>query len=195
LSRIQSSGDKASTLQVLAPTADAELLLLLAQAAESLPSSGDKANFLMTTAAQYLTPNNQALRDAFFRTSATLQSSGDLANVLLTAMSYAHATPSIALQVVQVSKGLASSGDAANVLMSLVSQRVLKPGDTRATIAAIERTTTMGSSGDRANVLITIAGADLLTSREVRDAFTKAALAIPSGTDQANVLAAAANHQ
>lgn len=195
LSRISSSGDKASTLQVLAPTADAELLVLLAQAAEALPSSGDKATFLITTAAQYLTPNNQALRDAFFRTAATLQSSGDLANVLMTAMPYAHAAPSIALQVVQISKALTSSGDAANVLMDMVTQRVLKPGDTHATIAAIERTTTMGSSGDRANVLITIAEADLLSSREVRDAFTKAALAIPSGTDQANVLAAAANHQ
>jgi len=195
LSRISSSGDKASTLQVLAPTADAELLVLLAQAAEALPSSGDKATFLMTTAAQYLTPNNQALRDAFFRTAATLQSSGDLANVLMTAMPYAHGAPSIAPQIVQASKALTSSGDAANVLMSIVSQRVLKPGDTRSTIAAIERTTTMGSSGDRANVLITIVEADLLSSREVRDAFTKAALAIPSGTDQANVLAAAANHQ
>jgi len=195
LSRIQSSGDKASTLQVLAPSADAELLVLLAQAAAALPSSGDKATFLMTTASQYLTPNNQALRDAFFRTAATLQSSGDLANVLMTAMPYAHGAPSVALQVVQASKALASSGDAANVLMDMVTQRVLKPGDTRATIAAIERTTTMGSSGDRANVLITIVEADLLSSREVRDAFTKAALALPSGTDQANVLAAAANHQ
>ena len=195
LSHISSSGDKANTLQVLAPNADIELLVLLAQAAEQLPSSGDKANFLMATAAQYLTPNNAALRSAYFRAASTVQSSGDLANVLITAMPYSHATPQVAFQVIEISNKLASSGDAANVLIDLVSQRVLQPGDVRATIAAIERTLTMASSGDRANVLISIAGANLLTTREAKDAFTKAALALPSDGDRANVLAAAARGQ
>ena len=192
LSRINSSGDKANTLEVLAPTADPDLLILLAQAAAELPSSGDKANFLIATAAEYLTPASGELRNAYFHTTSTLQSSGDMANVLMAAMPYGHATPQIAMQVIEISKGLASSGDAANVLISLVSQRVLKPGDTRATIAAIQRTLTMQSSGDRANVLIAIAGANLLTTREVKDAFTKAALALPSEGDRANALASAA---
>ena len=195
LSRIQSSGDKANTLQVLAPNADRELLLLLAQAAEQLPSSGDKANFLTATAAEYLNPGSADLRNAYFRTTATLQSSGDMANVLMAAMPYGHANPQIALLVVETSKSLASSGDAANVLMSLVAQRVVQPSDTRATIAAIERTLTMGSSGDRANVLITISSAGLLTTREVKDAFMKATLALPSDGDRANVLASAARNQ
>ena len=195
LSRIQSSGDKASTLTVLAPAADPELLVLLAEAAEQLPSSGDKANFLMATAAEYLTPGSQSLRNAYFHATSTLQSSGDMANVLMTSAPYGHADPQIAPLIVETSKSLASSGDAANVLISLVSQRVLRPGMERATLTAIQRTLTMASSGDRANVLISIANSSLLTTREVKDAFAKAAIALPSDGDRANVLAAAARSQ
>jgi hypothetical protein len=74
-----------------------------------------------------------------------------------------------------------------------VSQRLLQPNSTRATLAAINRTLTMQSSGDRANVLIAIAQGNLLSTSEVRDAFTKAAMALPSDGDRANVLSAAAN--
>jgi beta-lactamase regulating signal transducer with metallopeptidase domain len=195
LSRIKSSGDKANTLEILAPNADPELLLLLAKAAEDLPSSGDKANFLMTTAAEYLSPDNESLRNAYFRTAATLQSSGDMANVLLTAMPYGHANPAITFRVIAASRGLASSGDAANVLMALTSQRLLQAINARATIAAIERTLTMASSGDRANVLMSIANANLLSTSEVRDAFSRATLALPSEGDRANVLAAATRYR
>jgi len=118
-----------------------------------------------------------------------------MANVLISAMPYGHADSQIAVQVVETSKGLASSGDAANVLISLVSQRVLKPGSERATLAAIQRTLTMASSGDRANVLISIANGNLLSTREIKDAFAKAALALPSDGDRANVLASAARSQ
>jgi len=52
----------------------------------------------------------------------------------------------------------------------------------------------MPSSGDCANVLITLADANVLSTRELRDAFTKAAMALPSDGDRANVLAAAAKH-
>jgi hypothetical protein len=192
LSRIQSSGDKTNTLQVLAPNADPEMLLLLAKAAETLPSSGDKANFLISTASEYLTPGNDALRNAFFRTTSTLQSSGDMANVLISAMPYGHASAATTLQVIETSKGLASSGDAMNVLISLASQRLLQPGTERATLAVIERTTTMASSGDRANVLISLTTHNLLSTSIVRDAFTRAAMALPSEGDRANVLASAA---
>ena len=195
LSRIQSSGDKANTLEYLAPNADPELLLLLGQAAAELPSSGDKANFLIATAAEFLTPGSAALRSVYFHTTSTLQSSGDMANVLMSAAPYGHADPQIALAIVETSKGLASSGDAANVLMSLASQRVLRPGTEKATLSAIQRTQTMASSGDRANVLITIANANLLTTRELKDAFLKAAMALPSDGDRANVLASAARGQ
>ena len=192
LSQIKSSGDKANTLQVLAPNADREMLLLLAQVAESLPSSGDKANFLMTTAAEYLTSANESLRNAYFRTAATVPSSGDMANVLISAIPYGHASPAVALDVIETSKGVQSSGDAANVLISLVSQRVLDTNTPRATLAAIQRTLTMASSGDRANVLIALSGRGLLSNAEVKDAFIKAAVALPSDGDRANVLAAAA---
>jgi beta-lactamase regulating signal transducer with metallopeptidase domain len=191
LNQIQSSGDKASTLEYLAPNADPDMLLVLARAAESLPSSGDKANFLLATAAEFLTPRNAALRTAFFRAASTLGSSGDLANVLIASIPYAHASPDIVYDVIDGSARLASSGDAANVLLSLVSQRALNPQMTRATMGAIQRTLSIASSGDRANVLISIAQAKLLTTSELRDAFAKAAMALPAEGDRSNVLAAA----
>jgi hypothetical protein len=117
-----------------------------------------------------------------------------MANVLISAIPYGHGSPQVVLQVVATSKGLASSGDAANVLLSLISQRAIQPGSTRATVALIERTLTMASSGDRANVLISLATNNLLTTSEERDAFTKAAVALPSDGDKANVLSAAARH-
>ncbi|HEV7388855.1 MAG TPA: hypothetical protein VGN73_09600, partial [Gemmatimonadaceae bacterium] len=192
LSHVASSGDKANTLQVMAPNADPELLLILVQAAETLPSSGDKANYLLATAAEYLSSGRESLRNAYFHAASTLQSSGDMANVLISAVPYSHATQQIASQIVEGSKGLASSGDTENVLISLVSQRALSPGNNAAILAAIQRTMTMASSGDRANVLIAIAEADLLTNRELRDAFTKAAMALPSEGDRENVLTVAA---
>jgi len=192
LSHIASSGDKSSTLQVMAPQADPEMLVMLAKAAEELPSSGDKARFLMTTASEYLSGSNEALRNAYFRTVATIQSSGDMRNVLESALPYGHASAPLTLQVIEATKGIASSGDVASVLESLVSQGLLRSGNERGTLAVIERTLTMPSSGDRANVLMSLSSQNLLSTTAVRDAFTKAALALPSEGDRANVLASAA---
>jgi beta-lactamase regulating signal transducer with metallopeptidase domain len=192
LAQIKSSGDKSTTLQILAPNADPEMLLLLAKAAEDVQSSGDKANFLITTAAEYLSPGSEPLRSAYFRTASTVKSSGDMANVLISAMPYGHGNPPITLQVVETSRGLASSGDAANVLISLISQRLVEPSNPRGTLALIERTLTMASSGDRANVLIALAGSGALSNTQLKDAYIKAAMALPSEGDRANALAAAA---
>lgn len=191
LSHIASSGDKSSTLQIMAPQADPEMLVMLAKAAEDLPSSGDKANFLMTTASEYLSPSNEALRNAYFRVVATIPSSGDMRNVLESALPYGHASAPLTLQIIEATKGIASSGDVASVLESVVSQGLLR-GNDRGTLALIERTLTMASSGDRANVLMTVSGANLLSTTAVKDAFTKAAMALPSDGDRANVLASAA---
>jgi hypothetical protein len=192
LAQIKSSGDKSTTLQILAPNADPEMLLLLAKAAEDVQSSGDKANFLITTAAEYLTPGSEQLRSAYFRTASTVKSSGDMANVLISAMPYGHGNPPITLQVIETSRGLASSGDAANVLISLISERLVEPSNPRGTLALIERTLTMESSGDRANVLIALAGSGALSNTQLKDAYIKAAMALPSEGDRANALAAAA---
>jgi beta-lactamase regulating signal transducer with metallopeptidase domain len=194
LSRIQSSGDKAATLAILAPNADPGMLLLLAKAAEDLSSSGDKANFLITTAAEYLASGSESLRNAYFRVVSSVQSSGDMANVLISVMPYGHASPAIPLEVIHSSKALASSGDAANVLIQLITMRLLQPGDPRVALALVDRTLTMASSGDRANVLIMLAGSGALSNPQVKDAFTKAAMALPSEGDRANVLASAARH-
>jgi len=194
LSQIKSSGDKAATLAILAPNADPEMLLLLAKAAEDISSSGDKANFLITTAAEYLTPGSESLRNAYFRVVSTVPSSGDMANVLISVMPYGHANSAIPLKVIESSKAVASSGDAANVLIQLITMRVLQPNDTRTALALIERTNTIASSGDRANVLIMLAGSGALSNPQVKDAFTRAAMALPSEGDRANVLASAARH-
>jgi beta-lactamase regulating signal transducer with metallopeptidase domain len=192
LSHIASSGDKSSTLQVMAPQADPEMLVMLAKAAEDLPSSGDKANFLMTTASEYLSSSNEALRNAYFRVVATIPSNGDMRNVLESSLPYGHASPALTLQIIDATKGIASSGDVASVLESLVSQGLLRSGNERGTLAVIERTLTMPSSGDRANVLMSVSGSNLLSTTAVRDAFIKAAMALPSEGDRANVLASAA---
>lgn len=192
LGRIQSSGDKANTLEALAPNADRETLVMLAKAAEALPSSGDKANFLTTTASEYLTPGNESLRNAFFRTAATLQSDGDLNNVLVNAMSYGHANPAVIIQVIATTNELRSSGDISVVLRSLATQRLLTARNPAATLAVIERTHTMASSGDRALVLTTLASQRLLTTSAIRNAYTRAAMALPSDGDRTVVLSAAA---
>jgi hypothetical protein len=192
LSHIASSGDRASTLQVLAPNADPEMLIMLAKAAAVLPSSGDKANFLTTTAAEYLSNGSGSLRDAYFDAVETIGSSGDMANVLMSAIPYGHASAAIPLKVVEATRSMRSSGDVANVLISLASQRVLQSGGSRATLALIDRTLTMESSGDRANVLVTLASTGALSNAQVKDAYIKAALTLPSEGDRANALAAAA---
>jgi hypothetical protein len=80
----------------------------------------------------------------------------------------------------------------ANVLISLISQRLIQPGNPEGTLALIGRTMTMASSGDRANVLISLAQSGVLSSTQVKDAYMKAAMALPSEGDRANALAAAA---
>lgn len=189
LDSIKSSGDKANTLEILAPNADPEVLEILARASESLASSGDKANFLAATAAEYLTPRKASLRDAYFHAARTIPSSGDLANVLAGAAAYGHADPAVTRSIIDASRLVASSGDAANVLATLAGQRLLQPNDPGAAIAAIQRTLTMGSSGDRANVLLAIAATGVLSNSDVKDAFLKATAALPSDGDRANVLA------
>ena len=192
LSQIKSSGDKATTLAILAPNADPEMLLLLAKAAEDVQSSGDKANFLLTTASEYLSPASESLRNAYFHTLGTVQSDGDKATILITAAPYGHASPAIVPMIVEATRSIGSSGDVANVLITLSSQRLIQSGSSQATLAVINRTLTMASSGDRANVLISLAETRALSNSEVKAAFIKAAMALPSEGDRANVLAVAA---
>ena len=192
LSQIKSSGDKAATLQLLAPSADPEMLLLLAKAAEDVQSSGDKANFLLTTASEYLSPGSESLRNAYFRAVGTIQSDGDRANVLVAAAPYGHGSPAIVPLIVEATRSIGSSGDVANVLITLSSQRLIQSGSPQAALAVINRTLTMASSGDRANVLISLAETRALSNSDVKAAFIKAAMALPSEGDRANVLAVGA---
>ncbi len=195
IARIASSGDKTMTLERLAPNADREMLLMIAKAAESISSSGDKSGFLAKTAAEYLTRNDDSLREAYFRVAATVPSSGDLERVLRAAMPYGQTNRPVVMNVIRTTAQIASSGDVSRVLQQLAEQGLLTPQTPAATIAVIERTLTMGSSGDRSRVLISLARRGLLSTSAVKEAYTSAALALPSSGDQANALAAAARQQ
>ena len=83
-------------------------------------------------------------------------------------------------------------GDIAVVLRNLADLRLLTAQTPAATIAVIERTHGMASSGDRAVVLTSLARRELLSTSAVRDAYMRAAQALPSEGDRASVLAAAA---
>ncbi len=194
LASIQSSGDKAITLEIIAPNADRETLIMLAKAAEGIASSGDKSSFLITTAAEYLTPKDDALHNAFFRTAATVVSDGDLQRVLVAAMSYGHANADVVMHVIRTTDEIRSDGDVSIVLQGLATQRLLTPRSHSATQALIDRTLRMHASGDRSRVLMAVARQDLLSTPAIREAYTRAAMAIPSTGDRANVLAAAAGH-
>jgi hypothetical protein len=109
-------------------------------------------------------------------------------------MSYGHGNTPIIMHVIRTTNELRSSGDIAVVLRNLATQRLLTPGNPAPTLAVIERTLTMNSSGDRAMVLTTLARSGLLSTTAVKDAYTRAALALPSDGDKSSVLAAAARY-
>ena len=163
---------------------------MLAKVAEGIALSGDKSRYLISTAPAYLAPNDEALRNAFFRTAATVVSNGDLENVLQTAIAHGHASPAVTMQVIRTSGEISSSGDVSNVLRALATRRALTPGTHAATLAVMDRTLRMGSSGDRANVLITLANQNLLSTTALREAYLRAAMALPLSGDRENVLAA-----
>jgi hypothetical protein len=149
--RIASSGDRRETLETLAPTADRDLLLRLAEAARGLPSSGDKAEFLRTAASYYLTPDDDGLRAAYFGVATTVPSSGDLRDVLMHALPFARAERGVTEAVLDAAGHMASSGDRSDVLVALAEGRLLT---TRALRDAYVRAAeALPSSGDRARVL------------------------------------------
>jgi hypothetical protein len=123
--------------------------------AETIPSSGDKASLLQTVAPSYLDRNDDALRDAFFRTLSTVTSSGDMRSVLTgSVMGYAAANEKVAFAVASAVAAIPSSGDRLSVLLALVNVRAIR--STRIRDAYLRATEGM-ASGDATRALRAVA--------------------------------------
>lgn len=152
---VASSGDKRAVLQVYGQSTDREMLLSVMKMTETVPSSGDKASLLTTLAPNYLQRNDDALRDAFFRTLATVPSSGDMRSVLTgSVIGLAAGNEKIALAVAVVAARVPSSGDRAAVLTRLADAGAVRTSRVRdAYMTAAQGL----SSGDLSRVLQAVA--------------------------------------
>ena len=148
---VSSSGDRTAVLRAFGQTTDRDLLLGVMRVALTIPSSGDKASLLKTLAPSYLDGNDDALRDAFFRTVATVPSSGDMRSVLTSAaMGYAAANEKVAYAIATAALDIPSSGDRTAVLLGLADVRALKSARVR---DAYLKATEGLASGDAARAL------------------------------------------
>jgi len=123
---VASSGDRTAVLEAFGQTDDRNQLLAVMRVAETIPSSGDKANLMSALMARYLGRNDAALSDAFFKTAITIPSSGDLANVLADAIPFAVRSTDVALAVIAADRKLPASWDKANVLIALAQRGAIR---------------------------------------------------------------------
>jgi hypothetical protein len=124
---VASSGDKRAVLQVYGQSTDRAMLLSVMRMAETVASSGDRSSLLTVLAPNYLSRNDDALREAFFTTLATVPSSGDMRNVLTgSVLGYAAGNEKVAYDVATGAANVPSSGDRAGVLLSLASVGALR---------------------------------------------------------------------
>ena len=151
MASIESDGDKAAVLAAQTPTADRELLIDIMDVARTISSDGDKARLLMISAASYLNPQDQRLREAFFSVAETVESDGDLARVLISAAPYGHADAAVTEAAIEATRHIESDGDIANVLTYIATQKLLTTGAVRD--AYMEAARNIDSDGDRARVL------------------------------------------
>jgi hypothetical protein len=148
---VPSSGDRKAVLQTFGQTNDRDMLLSVMKMAETIPSSGDKANLLVVLAPHYFQDKDPALRTAFFRTLATIPSSGDMRNVLSgSVMGYAAGSEDVARAVIRASLDIPSSGDRAAVLLDLVNIGAIRSAPLR---DALMKATQGLASGDMRTVL------------------------------------------
>jgi beta-lactamase regulating signal transducer with metallopeptidase domain len=148
---VASSGDRRAVLQVYGQSTDRSMLLSVMKMAETVPSSGDRSSLLSVLAPNYLDRNDDALREAFFRTLATVPSSGDMRSVLSGAtMGFAASNEKIAHAVAVAAADVPSSGDRATVLVQLAEAGALRSARVR---EAYMRAARGLASGDAVRVL------------------------------------------
>ena len=115
-----------------------------------MASSGDRTYLLTTLAPNYLSRNDDALREAFFRTALTIPSSGDLRHVLNAAVNAFGTDERVAYDVAVTASNVTSSGDRSSVLMALANVGALRSPRVR---DAYMRAAQGLSSGDAVRVL------------------------------------------
>ena len=151
LRAVGSSGDKRAILEVYGQSTDRDMLRSVMKLTETVPSSGDRTALLKVLAPNYLSRNDDGLRDAFFRTLETIPSSGDKRSALTgSVMGFAAANERIAHAVAEAAAGVPSSGDRAAVLLALADAGALKSARVR---EAYLKATEGMSSGDASRVL------------------------------------------
>jgi beta-lactamase regulating signal transducer with metallopeptidase domain len=148
---IASSTDRTAVLEVFGQTDDRDQLLAVARVAATIPSSTDKASLLSGLVPKYLSRNDAALRDAFFKAVATIASSTDLSNVLTDAIPFAVKSNEVALAIIAIDSMVPSSTDKSNVLIALAERGAIRtPAARDAYLRAVQG---IASSTDMRNAL------------------------------------------
>lgn len=152
LANMPSSGDKRAVAQLYGETGNRDMLLAMMRVAQTIPSSGDNARLLQALAPRYLSDKDRRLQNAFFGVARTIPSSGDARRVLQTAVSYAPASPDVAMAIIEASRSIPSSGDRSALLISLVRSGGVQGKELRDAFFAAAAE--IPSDGDRSRVLL-----------------------------------------
>jgi beta-lactamase regulating signal transducer with metallopeptidase domain len=146
-----SDGDRQQVLIGMLDNADAPTLALMLRLAERIDGDGDKATFLQRAVPRVLAGNDPALREAFFRTYATIGADGDKHNVLLSALRQAQKSPALTRDILRAAARIGADGEKATVLLAVARDRLLVTDDLRDEYIKAART--IGSDGDYRRVI------------------------------------------
>ena len=148
---MRSDGDKRSTLQDYAATADQALLLAVLQEVRTINSDGDKRSLLVETAENALRLGDAGLRTAWFGAYSVIDSDGDKRAVLMSAMPYARSAPALTAEIIRSVDEIDSDGDASGVLVSLAGRGLLATPELREMYLSAARS--IDSDSDRRRVI------------------------------------------
>jgi hypothetical protein len=186
---VASSGDLSAVLIKAAPLVrnQSRSASAVEQAAAAVPSSGDRTAVLMA----YGESTDHAMLLGVMRSAETIPSSGDKARLLteLTVRYFEGGDAELRDAYFRTLNTVPSSGDKRRVLIGVLAGYASSPSVALDVIAA---SNSVASSGDRAAVLLGVANSGALRDATVREAYLKAADALPSMGDRNRVLAAAA---
>ncbi|MBO6575016.1 MAG: hypothetical protein JJ896_06365 [Rhodothermales bacterium] len=179
---IQSSSSSRRYLQHLVNLGDleeSELVRAAVLAEDEIPSSGDRARFLINTVDHFA--GHVRAEAAWSKTAGSVPSSGDRARTLMAGLE----AELDATHILTAAKSIPSSGDKSRVLLRAIGKE-MAPADM---VLLLQAATSVSSSGDRSRVLI--AAAPHMAAEEAsRAAYFEAARGIPSSGDRARVLLA-----
>jgi hypothetical protein len=183
-----SSGDLRGVLSRLAPVVRVSKrnAPALENALNAIASSGDKSAVLML----FGETSDHDVLALVMRVAETVASSGDKTRVLQSLAARYLTSNDAALENAwfDVARDVPSSGDLRRALQTAVT---LNPRTGNVTRQIISASNSVASSGDRSAVLISLVNSGAVNTRELRDAFMRAAEGVPSDGDRGRVLMAA----